>query len=366
MKNILFVIIWILSRCPLISITLDKNFHEICRRDLKSFNDLKNFRYSLISLGFGVVKIYLCTYKKNEKFKFIKILKLEDIEKIPTEKEVNNKTEIYNTHIESLSEKDINIEIDFLKYKIDEEEDRKSISTNKMNTYTAIVLVVIPLLSNWFIGNYYKANNILSQTSLFAIAYCMLNITLYILNFYVVRAFARSCFKDLKLSSNHIAKLAKSYYEDWYNIKSEADFIVTFVRNVERYIKCVSLGLLILLFSSSSINYLGNTILNKNLKSEKTKNIIFNIHFKEDGQVDKNDLSNLYDMYKNVSKNDVKQIIIIKNISKNNDIKQEYQRLYNSLTLYTNKKKLIEVNDSIVNKENLNYIKILFLEEEYK
>lgn len=359
MKRLIYYILWILSRFPVISITLDENFHNI---DNNKFN-YKDLRYSLFSLGIGIYKIYFLTYKNGERLRIFKVLRLNEIIKAPSENEISEKVANYSEHISSMQSDDINLEIDFLKYKISDEESTKSTATNKINNYTAIILVVLPLICAGGLRFVLNLNNIFFIVLAVIIFYSVVNIIIFILNFYKVNSFLRSKFGDLKNSSNHQTKLAESYYEDWYSIKSEAPIFVSFVTNVERYLKITIICMVLFLIVLNI-----NSIYPKTNIPKQETNISYSINIKctETQKIDEIDLKKLLDIQNKLLNNKVDHIIILTPVVSNVLIKNKFQFIIKLVQTYNvNNIEItegVELNRNVLTNEDV-FLKILIMEE---
>lgn len=346
MKFLINLILSCLSMSPVISITMDQNFHGIPFNNNKPYN---NFRYSLISFGYGAIKIYIITYKKDNGFAFLKILKLSEIVKLPSEEEILQKIVAYRNHIADKEPNVIDIEIDFLKYKIDDEEKVKDLSNSKINNYSAIVMVLIPLMLSSGLKFVLDLNNKLLIIIGFAMLYNLINVIAYIFDFYKVKSFSRSTFKDLKESQDHNKKLAESYYEDWYSIRAEAPFFVSYVKNVEKYIK-ISMIFMIFFIIFSNFHFtkpLYKAPLNKNVQ---TYNSSAEITFSNSGEIRMTDLIKLKNIQEQILENKVRKIILLTNIAANKLINEKCHLLIESIKMYNVNK--IEINE-ISNKSGL-------------
>jgi hypothetical protein len=327
LKNLIYLLVYFFSRSPLFSITLDDRFHEISTKDYK--ND--ELRMSILSLGLGVRKLYFFTFKKYEGFSFFKIIRLKDIQVIPSDKDVQDKAKDYAIHIKTKQQEDIEVEKEFLQYRINQEENKKDTALSKINNYIAIVSILVPLFASNVIQAYSQIEFKNKVILLIGTGYTLINTILYILEFLKVKSFTRSRFCDIKNSNEHNNKIAESYYADWYSMKSESTSYVGFVTNVERYLKFVvafTLCILVLgnfnsifkekVYSSSNLN-MTNKIFNINLNSE---------------QVEYQDLKKLTDICQNIASDNVKEVIIIKNLLDDHTAKEQYDIIYNYLKMY--------------------------------
>jgi hypothetical protein len=348
-----------LSRCPVFSVTLDKNFHNID----KDYFELEDIRISLFSFGVGAVKIYFATYKKNEKFRIFRVIHLRDIAKLPLKEEVQDKVESYHQHIEGKQQGDIDIEIDFLKYKIASEESRKNIASNKINNYMAIVLVFISLV---FAGGpkfVIDFKNILLTVLAIMASYCLCNVIIYLFSFFKVRSFLRAGFKDLKQSSSHSKKVAESYYEDWYSIKEEATLFVSYALNIERYMKFALVFIVgVILYNTINASFFTSTI-----TPASTNNLInytVDIGFSENSELQEPELEKLLDIQAKFTKKQVKEVIILREEFNSKLLKRKYDNIISVLRTYNiHKVSIIEICEND-NKEKLSKntsIKILMI-----
>lgn len=339
MKKIVFYIIYLLSRSPIFSITLDRAFHNI---DNKNY-EFEELRFSLLSLGLGIYKVYFATYKKGEGCKVCKVLRLNDVAKLPSKTEISEMVKVYSEHIATKEPEEIEIEIDFLKYKIADKESTKSTATNKINNYTAIILVFIPLICANGLKFVLELKSKLFIILAIMIIYSLVNIIIYILNFYKVNSFLRSSFIDLMNSPKHQNKLAESYYEDWYPIKKEAPIFVNYVVNVERYLKItiVFMVLFLLIYNINAVNP-RNTI--SETANTSVLNYSVDIECSQTGKIPPLDLNKLIEIQNKLLNAKINQIVILKPETSNELIKRKYQFIIDMVETYNVKKvDLIEV-----------------------
>lgn len=244
---------WIMSRVPLFSFTFDKLFHNFRKTDNVKFKD--DCRFSLFSIGFGAKKYYVLTFKKGE-FKFFKKLDLDSIVTPIDVSSLKYKTQRYFRHIENIE--DILIiqeEIDFLRYRIDSENNIKTMSFNKIMSFNTIALIFIPLLLNSGFKLSLNYKNKCTIILMMSFLYCILNVVVWFFDYIKVKESVRSTFSEFRekveREVSHIEILKKKaclYYFDWFSIKNEKESGVNFVLNVERYFKIalIFIGLLIL------------------------------------------------------------------------------------------------------------------------
>lgn len=357
MHKFIYILIYLLSRSPMLSLTLDKSFHNVSNKNFQ----YKELRISLFSMGIGCIKIYFITFKKEDGFKFIKVLKLSDIKKIPTKETIEEKVNIYKQHVSQKENDKIQIEIEFLKYKIENEETIKNNAANKISNYTAIMLVFIPLIIS---GGIKLANNLSTSFKLIfwtIIIYNLENIVMYILDFLKVKAFYRSAFSELKNCSKHLQKLAESYYEDWYSIKSEAPLFVTYVLEIERYLK-YTLVYIMIFFCINTFSSIYSSKMCTNINVQQSSNSAIDITFNQKGFVNEEDLNKFIIIQNELLKNQLKQIIILKDFTNNEFIEKEYKNIINLIDMYNmHRIDIIEIDSKSKIQSKENTIKVLLI-----
>jgi hypothetical protein len=344
LRNLIHLLVYLLSRSPLFSITLDENFDEIS--DKNYMND--QLRLSVLSFGLGVRKLYFFTLKKGEGFRVFKIIRLKEIQDVPSEEVIESKVTDYTIHIKSKQHNEIEIEKEFLQYRINQEDNSKNIALSKINNYIAIVSILVPLFASNVIQAYSQIKFKYKVILLIVVGYTLLNAIIYILEFLKVKGFTRSSFADIKKSSEPNNKIAESYYADWYSMKQESVIYVTFVTCVERYLKYViAVTLCILVLGNFNNIYKQND--DGMISNSNMGNKIYNISFKC-GQVNKEDLKKLTDIYMNTLSDNVKEIVIIKNLLNDYNANEQYEIIYKSLKMYNGDK----INITVISEDDNN------------
>jgi hypothetical protein len=363
MKNIKYYIIFWLSRSPIFSVTNDKRFHEVSRPEDSQLSDL---RFSLLSFGIGTLKLYLFTYKKGEPFKFMKLLYFRDIVVLPPDEVISEKVSNYHNHLTSKKATDIKNEIEFLKYKIEAEENRKSTAAAKINMYTTITLVLIPLMFSVGLKHVLGNNNAFVIITVTAIIYNTANLLIFIFTFYKVQSFSRSGFGDLKISQNHMTKLAESYYQDWYSIKSEATSFVSYVTNVERYTKYTIIFMILFMFLSNF--NITKVPLIPHASNYQNSNWSFDIVFSENDEIEQSSLLKLNELQKKIIEGNLKQVIIVREGTDFNFLDKQYKLMVDSIKINNvNKIDIIEVEQPQDSSDNAkSRIKIIMIGGEGK
>lgn len=241
---------YIMSRFPIFSFTFDKLFHDFSMTDNVNFKD--DCRISVFSFGFGARKLYFLT-KKNRKCAFAKIINLTDAHRVISVAEATEKKDNYFTHISNFNVLKVNEEVEYLRYRIDSENDTKNMAFNKINSFNTVALIFIPLLLNSgfkLVINYKNTFNIIMTISFI---YSLINVITWFFDYLKVKESCRSRFAELKAKVDSsgedldiLKEKATLYYFDWINIKSEREVMVTYVKNIERYFK-ISLVIILIL-----------------------------------------------------------------------------------------------------------------------
>jgi hypothetical protein len=154
----------------------------------------------------------------------------------------------YTEHLLKLSNNDILIEKEFICYLIDNEKDRIKKSIDKINAYTLIILSVIPITLAFLSMNLINSLSLIKKILLLFISYCIINIAIFIFDTIRVRSISLSTFSDLKNSDLKINQLLWNYYFDWQMLKNKADIWVSYVLNIENWIKLALILLFVLIF----------------------------------------------------------------------------------------------------------------------
>ncbi|MCB8818630.1 hypothetical protein [Desulfosporosinus shakirovi] len=345
-----FWFIYFLSLFPILSVTDDKNFGDITR-------ETKVFRISLLNLSLGVHSFYLFTFKKDDGFKFFKYLNLTHFS--IEESVILEKVENYRKTIAAKQDSDINIHITDLQYKIANQEAIKNGSFNKMVAYNALTLMAVGFAIPYLI-KIYKITEHLFFYSLFILifVYNFANIFAYILEFLKVKIIIRSTFGDLKQSQNPLHEFAASLYLDWYTIKDEARLFVSYVRNIEKYIKIVIFYFVLFICIYNLLAYNANKVLpgiNKNASTHL-------INFSLDNQdvFSSPNLKQLDKVREGLITDKISQILIIKSPSLKGKELDLYQKVFSLFEIYNiSHAKIVEVDQT--NPRDSNQVSIIIL-----
>lgn len=329
---------FLISYSPIFCLSDDKNFGSN-EDGIKDF--ISRIRFSLLSLNLGAYKYYFISIKKNNSFKFIHVINLENTYIIdePERRRLESLQENYLSTAE-----DLKSDKEFLAYLLENESQRKNVAFNKINMYSAIMLAVIPLILIFFKSETVLKASIAVKILTFILIYIILNIICLILQFNKVKGKVRETYKELKQSGNKEKALIKAYYLDWQHLKKEADSVVAFVKNIDKYIR----GILILSILIASFNYI-NDIFNSysipNVNSIIEINID-NLEKKQSEEVKKINTLNEQIVDKHVAK-----VIILYN---NNELleNKSFKSIHNYLLIYRNEGEIKLLKEDSENKDN--------------
>ena len=265
--KIINLILLIASWLPAFSLTKDENYGEIeIDNSVAVRSQLKTWRLSLFQIMFGAYKLYILTLSRtyddntNKVLYHPKLFKLISLKKI-FDKNDHHIEQIYNDYYMRLNnstiiEERLGKEKESLCYHIEYENSRIEKSDNKVNVYATIVLTLLPILLGISfdsillllkINLIYKAIFIIS-------AYFAMNIVLYLFQYIKVGKYNMSRFSTLKeeQDENLTQRLVSQYYYDYQSLKNKANFFVSYVLNIQKWMEA-SLTLFIIAFSYHQI-----------------------------------------------------------------------------------------------------------------
>lgn len=252
--NIFKIIAFISNWSPVLHISEDSNFGSV--------DKLSRVRLSFLAIPLGKNKFYFLSLVKDEvinkwKLEIYKCLNFYSVCKKEDQSQIDTKVNSYNAQIgNQLDIDNLKIQIDFLKDKFNQNQERKSILYNKINNYTAIVLVFLGfigyLLTELLNLNFYKINYYIYWIMFVLLIIYTLNLSLFVKDGLSIQAYIRSKFGDLKNNPTY-KQLALSYYTDWYSSKNESQILSSIVCNIEEYFSR-SLFITILLWFCIIIN----------------------------------------------------------------------------------------------------------------
>lgn len=227
-SKILLFLCKLLSYSPILRITDDLRFGEIKNCSLE------RLRISLLSFNLGKRIIHLFTYCiKDKEIKIVKIINLEKVCNYPNDK-ADEAYDSYKKEIKTVSDDNVLVHKETLMYKINQLEVTKNKTFNKYVAYIAIIALILPLYGTQlsklynFIGTY-------KALFLIALVYVLVNLLLFFNDFIKVRGYSRTLFSSIRKSDTPLKEFTESLYYEWLTIKSESNFQVTLIKNVEKY-----------------------------------------------------------------------------------------------------------------------------------
>lgn len=265
--KIINLILLIASWLPVFSLTEDEKYGELkIDNSIAVRSQLRTWRLSLFQIMLGAYKFYILTLSitydnnTNKVLYHPKLFKLISLKKI-FDKNDHHIEQIYNDYYMRLNnstiiEERLGKEKESLCYHIEYENSRIEKSDNKVNVYATIVLTLLPILLGISfdsillllkINLIYKAIFIIS-------AYFAMNIVLYLFQYIKVGKYNMSRFSTLKeeQDENLTQRLVSQYYYDYQSLKNKANFFVSYVLNIQKWMEA-SLTLFIIAFSYHQI-----------------------------------------------------------------------------------------------------------------
>ena len=265
--KIINLILLIASWLPVFSLTEDEKYGELkIDNSIAVRSQLRTWRLSLFQIMLGAYKLYILTLSRtydnntNKVLYHPKLFKLISLKKI-FDKNDHHIEQIYNDYYMRLNnstiiEERLGKEKESLCYHIEYENSRIEKSDNKVNVYATIVLTLLPILLGISfdsillllkINLIYKAIFIIS-------AYFAMNIVLYLFQYIKVGKYNMSRFSTLKeeQDENLTQRLVSQYYYDYQSLKNKANFFVSYVLNIQKWMEA-SLTLFIIAFSYHQI-----------------------------------------------------------------------------------------------------------------
>lgn len=265
--------IW--SLFPLFALTSDSNYgyNEKPERSRR--------RFSIINLRLGKSTYYFLTFTRKDsrlKFKPVKKLRLDECQWETGDSGVTLQEK--DSYIESLSNEYVGkhlsgiddgekvVEKEFLQYLQDNLSYRKGLSYDKMNYYTTIILVFIPLGPTFFQSTFLPAAQ---SCRIFLVTYIIAGILLlyYLLNWWLlamqymsVSGIKKSSFKEIKIPPGGRDKQVQqlySYYHDWQEERFETDLRVAYVKETELIVKCATILIVFVILLSAVAHSLENS-----------------------------------------------------------------------------------------------------------
>lgn len=341
-------IMFLISYSPIFCFSDDSKFgsNEDGTRDF-----INRIRFSLLSLNLGKYKYYFISIKKNNRFKLIHVINLENYYFI-------NNTE--KDRLKLLQENYLNTAVnldndkEFLSYLLSNENERKNVAFSKMNIYSGIILALIPLILIFFkLETLLKASVVVKIFTLILV-YLILNVICLIFQFSKVSGMSRETYADLKQSANKEKALIRAYYLDWQHLKKEADSAVSFVKNIDKYIR----GIILLSTLVVSFNYMHDICNSYSSKAAINSIVEINIDSLEKKQQEEVDKINL--LNEQIVDKHVMKVIILYN---NDDLldNKSFKSINNYMSIYKNENEIKLIKEDSEDKDN--QIKVILVEE---
>ncbi len=235
----------IISELPFAQLSEDNNFHE--------YLGGIDFRYSLLYFPFGTYKIYFLTWTRDRKFHFLKILSLKELYDKKIEEKENRLQSISSDSYEKFKasnndEKKYHIEL--LQDHCKELQDREKVAHFKAGFYlTTLVLTITSMSKNIHNANIVLHWSIYKQMIFSLIVLYIINVIILLFAFVSVKGFRTEKYSDFRNSDEK----EKLYYMYWYKkfqrLQVYTDRDITFILNIEKYLKLIVFWLAIFLLS---------------------------------------------------------------------------------------------------------------------
>lgn len=265
--KIINLILLIASWLPVFSLTEDEKYGELkIDNSIAVRSQLRTWRLSLFQIMLGAYKFYILTLSRtydnntNKVLYHPKLFKLISLKKI-FDKNDHHIEQIYNDYYMRLNnstiiEERLGKEKESLCYHIEYENSRIEKSDNKVNVYATIVLTLLPILLGISFDSILlllKVNLIYKAIFIIS-AYFAMNIVLYLFQYIKVGKYNMSRFSTLKeeQDENLTQRLVSQYYYDYQSLKNKANFFVSYVLNIQKWMEA-SLTLFIIAFSYHQI-----------------------------------------------------------------------------------------------------------------
>lgn len=264
--KIINLILLIASWLPAFSLTKDENYGEIeIDNSVAVRSQLRTWRLSLFQIMFGAYKLYILTLSRTYDDNTNKVLYHPKLFKLISLKKIFDKSDhieqIYDNYYmrlnnSKMTEDRLEKEKESLCYHIEVENSRLEKSDNKMNIYTTVLLTALPILLGISFDSIlllFKTNMIYKAFFIIS-AYFVMNIVLYLFQYIKVGKYNMSRFSTLKeeQDENLTQRLVSQYYYDYQSLKNKANFFVSYVLNIQKWMEA-SLTLFIIAFSYHQI-----------------------------------------------------------------------------------------------------------------
>ena len=261
--KIINLILLIASWLPVFSLTEDEKYGELkIDNSIAVRSQLRTWRLSLFQIMLGAYKFYILTLSRtydnntNKVLYHPKLFKLISLKKI-FDKNDHHIEQIYNDYYmrlnnSKMTEDRLEKEKESLCYHIEVENSR----LEKSDIYTTVLLTALPILLGISFDSIlllFKTNMIYKAFFIIS-AYFVMNIVLYLFQYIKVGKYNMSRFSTLKeeQDENLTQRLVSQYYYDYQSLKNKANFFVSYVLNIQKWMEA-SLTLFIIAFSYHQI-----------------------------------------------------------------------------------------------------------------
>lgn len=350
MNTILNFLFLILSYSPILCISDDATFGT----NVNGLHELKKrLRLSIFSFYFGAYKYYFITFKINNNrldFKIKYKISLFDFNNF-TDEDVKRVTNIQKEYLESNGHSDEDKE--FLLYKIESENNRKSIAYNKVNTYTTIILALIPLILIFYKVEMFVKSHIVIKILILVLFYIIANICILLLQVNKVKEYSRQRYADLKKVDKKKG-IIMAYYLDYQCIKREVDRLVGFVKNIEIYI----IGAVVCTSLLTIGNYI--SISNNRYKQVAVSKNIYQIDINKLESKDNESMKVINTINEKVPDDDVIKVLVLYN---NDEIlkNESFNAIVNYFNIFKSKNDVVLLKDN--DEGDKSKIKIIMVED---
>lgn len=243
-------IIVLLGMSPIFNFSCPSNFGEINYNDVIEHS--KEMYFSLFSFKVGSIYFLFITKRIGETgyfFEMVRKVSLNDIQKLPRYERINEKYDEYITYLFGNSydkrktgkfnkdiEKEINSYSEILEIYLDKTNRTSELTTNKINLYTAIVAVIMPLQANFF-----KLNNNSIGMFLFMLLLLLLyqyvNLFLFFFRYIKVKEYTELIPGNFITKKNAKAEVLLMKYYNGMLQEDKNLYNVTILKNIEKYFR---------------------------------------------------------------------------------------------------------------------------------
>jgi len=229
----------IVSELPAGQLSQDENFHE--------YSSDSSRRFSIFYLPAGIYKFYFLTWTRDEKFHFLKILSLKQLcDKKIVEKENKLQSISDNSYAKYSASDEKKYHIELLQDQCKELQDREKVAQFKAGFYlTTLVLAITSIFKNIQNVNIVLHWNIYQQVAFGLMVLYIVNVIILLFGFVSVKGYRKEKYSDFR-ESNQQEKLFYMYwYKKFQRLRVYTDRDVTFILNIENYLKLIILWSLI-------------------------------------------------------------------------------------------------------------------------